>query len=225
MKLIPSMDLKALNLQSEMNEFSRKVKEETLVRSLFVSFKPQIKGHPKKEYLRCKLIRGHKRANRKIKKGKLLYNNMRALSTNAKNNWESLSEVYHKNPEVLDSVSKTMFEPIKFKSKAKPTAETSRSFNTDFCRRYFRDPITRESFFYFVEYLFCDLCPFELSKALGFSCCRNPKHTLECAYKWLLMKRYANQVIIQDLKLEPWLPESLLQLPGLIEYLELKVEV
>ena len=221
MKEIVSIDLKALDLQAQMDEFSRKVKEETLVRSLFISFKHQIKGHPKKEYLRCKLIRGHKRANRKIKKGKYLYNNMLELTEKEHKSWESLKEVYQKNPEALDAVSKTMFEPIKFKSKAKPTSETSRSFNTDFCRRYFRDPAVRESFYYYIEFTFSELCPDDLSKALGFICCQNEKHSSECAYKWLLMKRYANQIIIQDLKLEPWFPTTYSLLPSLEYFSEL----
>ena len=220
MKFLPSIDLKALNLQADMSEFSRKVKEETLIRSLFTSFKPQIKGHPKKEYLRCKLIRGHKRANRKIRKGKLLYNNMKDLSEKAINNWQHLVEVDQRSPEVHDGVSRTMFEPVKFKAKSRASSEISRSFNTDFCRRYFTDVETRESFFYFVEYLFSDLCPYELSKSLGFSCCRNPTHSLDCAYKWLLMKRYSSEIIMQDLKLEPWFPQYNCSLPSLDEYLD-----
>lgn len=221
MKQISSIDLKVLNLQSQMNEFSRRVKEETLIRSLFNSFKPQIKGHPKKEYLRCKLIRGHKRANRKIKKGKLLYNNQKDLSENALRNWKCISNVYSKYPAILDIVSRTVFEPIKFKSRSKLPIETSRSFNTDFCRRYFNESAVRESFFYYVEFIFSDLDPTELSKSLGFACCRNEKHTMDCAYKWLLMKRYSNQIILQDLKLEPWFPENEnISLPQLGSFLE-----
>jgi hypothetical protein len=219
MKEIVSIDLKALDLQSQMNEFSRKVKEETLIRSLFISFKPQIKGHPKKEYLRCKLIRGHKRANRKIKKGKLLYNNQKEMSERGKQNWQSLINVYSKHPNALDSVSRTLFEPIKFKTKSKPTIETSRSFNTDFCKRYFAEVGVRESYYYYIEYIFSDLDPEDLSKYLGFTCCADQKHSLECAYKWLLMKRYANQIIIQDLRLEPWFPESFDLLPPIEEFL------
>ena len=220
MKDLVSIDLKALDLQAQMDEFSRKVKEETLVRSLFISFKHQIKGHPKKEYLRCKLIRGHKRANRKIKKGKYLYNKMKELTEKEKMNWQCLVEVYQRNSEVLDNVSKTMFEPIKFKSKARPTSETSRSFNTDFCQRYFREAAVRESFYYFVEFTFCELSPQDLAKTLGFSCCLSEKHNFDCAYKWVLMKRYANQIIIQDIKLEPWFPTIFHPLPNLECFLE-----
>ncbi|OMJ85126.1 hypothetical protein SteCoe_13591 [Stentor coeruleus] len=209
MKKIVSIDLKVLDLQSQTDEFSRKVKVETLIRSLFISFKPQIKWHPKKEYLRCKLIRGHKRANRKIKKGKLLYNNQKEMSEAAKFNWQNLSKAYLKFQSVLDSVSRTLFEPIKFKAnKTKITTESSKSFNVDFCKRYFTEPGVRESYYYFIEYLFSDLNPDYLSKYLGFTCCQTNFHTLECAYKWLLMKRYANEIIIEDLQFEPWFPQE-----------------
>ena len=221
MKEIVSIDLRALDLQSQCYEFSRRVKDETLIRSLFKSFKTQIKGHPKKEYLRCKLIRGHKRANRKIKKGKFLYNNQRDLSEKAATNWQKLSNCYFKYPAELDLVSKTLFEPIKHKSKAKTNSETSRSFNTDFCWRYFKEEAVRESFYYYVEFIFSDLDPIELSKFLGFACCQQENHSMECAYKWLLMKRYSNQIIIQDLKLDPWFPSTYGILPPLDSFLEL----
>jgi hypothetical protein len=215
MKEIISIDLKSLDLQSQVSEFSRKVKEETLIRSLFSSFKPQIKGHPKKEYLRCKLIRSHKRANRKIKKGKFLYNCIKEMSYKAKSNWQDLAQTYHRHPAALDAVARTVFEPVKFKARAKPSSETSRSFNTEFCQKYFANEAVRESFYYFVEYIFSDLNPNELAKVFGFTCCEEEEHQVDCAYRWLLMKRYANQLIIEDLGLSAWVPTGFRMQPGL----------
>lgn len=224
MKRIQSIDIKCLNLQTQIQEFSRKVKDETLIRSLFTSFKHQIKGHPKKEYLRCKLIRFHKRANRKIKFGKKLYNSIHKMSETSKINWDKLSDVYFRNAEALDDISLTVFEPIKFKPKAKPTCLSSRSFNTDFCKKYFFSEQARESFYYFVEYLFSDLDPNMLSKSLGFTCCDQEKHQLDCAYKWLLMKRYANYFLVEDLKMKAWFPSDAGVLPP-IEHFCFKDEV
>lgn len=215
MKYIQSIDVKCLNLQSQIPEFTRKVKDETLIRSLFSSFKHQIKGHPKKEYLRCKLIRFHKRANRKIKHGKKMYNNVHTMSERANFNWNKLSEVYHQYASVLDNVSLTYFEPKKFKPKARPTCLANRSFNTEFCVKYFTSQETRESFFYFVEYMFSDLDPEILSKTFGFKCCSGAEHQLECAYKWLLLKRYSNYFLVEDLKLEAWFPKESGVLPPL----------
>jgi hypothetical protein len=218
MKQIPSIDIKSLNLSQQMREFTRKVKEETLIRTLFHSFKHQIKGHPKKEYLRCKLIRFHKRANRKLKKGKKLYNNFIELSENSELNWQKLLDCYNQHSAVLDQVSSTFFEPIKFRKNAKPTCLKNRSFNSEFCIKYFEKSGVRESFYYFVEYLFSDIQPQVLAKVFGFSCCESEEHDLECAHKWLLMKRNASQFIVGDLGFKPWMPETCGNLPSLSIY-------
>ena len=218
MKTVPSIDIKCLYLKQQMKEFSRKVKEETLIRTLFTSFKHQIRGHPKKEYLRCKLIRFHKRANRKLKKGKKLYNNFIELSDNSESNWQQLLDCYKKHSNILDYVSSTVFEPVKFKPNAKPTCLKNRSFNSEFCLKYFENEGVRESFYYFAEYVFSDIHPEALSKVFGFSCCGKVKHDLGCAFKWLLLKRYANRFLIEDLDFKPWFPETGVNLPSLSIY-------
>lgn len=63
----------------------RKPSYDTWVRSLFVRNK--IRNHPKKEYIRCQLIRGHKRINRNILKGK---NPNKTINTLNHSNKESI---------------------------------------------------------------------------------------------------------------------------------------
>lgn len=49
-------------------QLGRKNNPEADILSQFYTLRGSTTGQPKKEYLRCKLIRGHKRANRQIEK-------------------------------------------------------------------------------------------------------------------------------------------------------------
>ncbi|CAG9311221.1 unnamed protein product [Blepharisma stoltei] len=168
--------------------------------------------HPKKEYIRCKLIRGHKRANRQIQENVLPNKTIHRFNPNDTESasiWETLKEVYARNQEVLRDLSLTENGPqTDGKSKRLPSNDP-KSFNTTFCANYFKEQATRESFFYYTELLFCNFEPKILIEKFEIWCCpEGSKHDFMCDRKWSLLKRYINDLMIEDLKADPWFPTN-----------------
>jgi len=168
--------------------------------------------HPKKEYIRCKLIRGHKRANRQIQENVLPNKTIHRFEPNDTESvyfWQTLKDIYARNQEVLRDLSLTENGPqTDGKSKRKPSNDP-KSFNTKFCANYFKEQATRESFFYYTELLFCNFEPKILIEKFEIWCCpEGSKHDFMCDRKWSLLKRYINDLMIEDLNAEPWFPSG-----------------
>ncbi|CAG9313287.1 unnamed protein product [Blepharisma stoltei] len=187
----------------------RKINSDTEILSHFYTFRGSSIGQPKKEYLRCKLIRGHKRANRQIEKNLIpikSFNSYNCNNPQSINLWNKLSEIYHKYLFILKDLSKTE-NTIKNKNKLK-APKLAKSFNANFCMEYFYKSEVRESFYYYVEYLFSDFEPEALCKKFNFNCCKGKKHKEMCYEKWERVKQYINSDMISELKLDPWFPNS-----------------
>ncbi|CAG9311220.1 unnamed protein product [Blepharisma stoltei] len=155
--------------------------------------------YPKKEYLRCKLIRLHKKVNRQIQQGKNPFefvSNDESLEI-----WKKLKEIYESSRNLFCNLSATNNEP-QYHGKHK-------SFNNEFCAGYFKEQVTRESFYYFTELLFCKFEPTVLIKSFQLWCCPNEnEHNLLCSEKWYLLKKWINNLMIADLGVEPWFPKG-----------------
>jgi hypothetical protein len=185
---------------------SKAKKSKNEIRALS-SFKKDLKA-PKKEYIRCKLIRGHKRAIRQAIK--------KIHPTKTIHRVDELSEVEHKswtkfclhvldNKAELIEKSKTENGPkTDGASKRKQnivSLESQKSFNDDFCREYFSDNLTIESFGLYVDIIFANLDPENLIARFEFNCCdkKNITHTIECDIKWEILKKYLQLDMISDL--------------------------
>ena len=197
----------------------RKANKDTLLRSLFFSTKRK-KMPPKKEYLRCKLIRGHKRANRQIEKSikptKTLHK-FNPENPKAQSYWKKLTEIYFQNYETLGNTSLTISGP-RTDGKHKRQYESSymhNSFNEKFCQQYFKEVAVRKSFYYYVKLVFSEFNPETLCEKFEFRCCAG-EHFGECYQKWKGMKLYILNDMIRDLGWEPWSPKletNLLETP------------
>ncbi|CAG9325543.1 unnamed protein product [Blepharisma stoltei] len=199
--------LRAFNSSS-----GRKISLNSKIKNCFYNPKNSMIAPPKKEYLRCRVIRGHKRAIRQIKKSAIPIRTLNAFdpeNPTALRIWRILSDVYIKHEEELSKFSQTESGPkTDGKSKRQGKVENlAKSFNYEFCRDYFTPLGVRESFYYYVELLFVDLNPKSLCEKFDFNCCKSP-HSHECLEKWLLMKKYISQYMIQELGLEPFMPAS-----------------
>ncbi|CAG9322487.1 unnamed protein product [Blepharisma stoltei] len=214
MKFMQSMDnILVSQLQSYGPYSGRKSKLEAKIKNCFYNAKRASTTPPKKEYLRCRIIRGHKRILRQIKNQKIptrTINSFDPKNPTAMKIWMKLTKVFHKHEEVLFQISKTENGPktdgkSKRKEKFKATAN---SFNSGFCKEYFTPYGVRESYYYYVELLFVDLNPRILCDKFEFNCCRG-NHDFQCLEKWLLMKKYISHYMIEELGLEPFFPKSL----------------
>ncbi|OMJ74524.1 hypothetical protein SteCoe_26526 [Stentor coeruleus] len=165
---------------------------------------------PKKEYVRCKLIRGHKRAVRQILSNlipKTTIHKFNATDIKAHSLWLLIQQIVSRNLSTFQGLSKTESGPIT-DGRAKRTNESmkkcEKSFNAAFCRAYFANNDVRESFCHYLNLIFVEFDPVILSQKFEFSCCRNQKHTVDCLQKWSDLQRYLKTDMLKELDCEPF---------------------
>ena len=210
MKLLDSIDHNSFGLSSAKYISRRKIKAESKIRSLF--FSVGARNFPKKEYIRCKLIRGHKRALRSILEKiemKDETENSNEFSSSKLYYWGLIVESFYKNQEYFKDIIPVEVGPINelMKRKHMKTDHLKRSFNSEFCRDYLAKLETRESYSYYIEYLFSEIDCERLIKIFGFRCCQKEHHRGSCNLKWVVLKKYCSQTILEDIKIVPYEPK------------------
>ena len=137
---------------------------------------------PKKDYMRCKMIRGHKRATRQLLKGiipKKTYlhrfdiDDMRSLKI-----WLEIKSIVEKNLQVFTKISKTISGPKTGKNSEAESIE--KSFNLSFCFNYFSDENIRLSYYYYIQLIFSNFDLNVLCDKFQFKCCLKNRHNIEC---------------------------------------------
>jgi hypothetical protein len=177
----------------------------------FDSNKKASQKPPKKEYLRCKLIRGHKRAIRQIISGmipKATINKFETKDLKAYSTWVLLKKIVLANREIFSTLSKTEAGPLtdgRAKRLPRPETNSPKSFNFNFSKNYFSIPTARESFFTYINLIFVNFNPEALCKKFDFYCCRFEIHNIECMEKWNELYKYITQDMLEELSLEPFI--------------------
>ena len=194
------------NLQT-INSNPRKIKAETKIRSQFIS--TGFRKFPKKEYIRCKLIRGHKRILREIMENEEYIKHV--METNDSQSckqvyWSLLVNSFIKYKKILVELIPVVVGPVNeiMKKKKMKIDHLKRSFNAEFCKEYMKRTETRESYHYYVEFIFSDMNCAKLIKKFGFKCCNNEDHNYSCIMKWLLLKKFCGQMILEELDIVPY---------------------
>ncbi|CAG9324002.1 unnamed protein product [Blepharisma stoltei] len=187
-------------------------KREALMLQLFRRNKKEMP--PKKEYLRCRLIRGQKRFIRKsLKKMAPLKGFDRVLLENSKSKsaYESSLEVCNRDREEMERISDTMNGPKtdgkSKRSKKSGHEEPQNSFNDTFCQNYFEDSNIKEHFYYYNEILFADFESKSLCERFDFKCCEG-EHKDSCKSKWKLMKIFTSYYMLKIIGVDPWFPKG-----------------
>ncbi|OMJ82617.1 hypothetical protein SteCoe_16666 [Stentor coeruleus] len=152
---------------------------------------------PKKEYVRIKLLRGHKRATR-FALNKDVFPRTTIIRVDTKNDeqkakWNVFKFFTVQNKHFFEVVSKTDKGPLtdgEAKNKKqhgehfRNVLKIERTFNNKFCSRYFADIRVRRSFSYYIEIIFKS-SPEELCKKFNFRCCTGSlTHGNICKEKW-----------------------------------------
>ncbi|CAG9309978.1 unnamed protein product [Blepharisma stoltei] len=169
------------------------------------------RGKFKKDYLRCKLIRGHKRLMRQMKVGRVPKKGLNCYDetlSSSQELFQRLKDCYNEDKPKFNKISKTENGPITDGNDKNPNSRSVNSFNKGFCKGYFEDPIVRRSYYYYTEYLFSNLDPEVLCKKFEINCCESEQHECYCSLKWTIMKTYISQSLIKEIDLEPWKPEN-----------------
>ncbi|OMJ70277.1 hypothetical protein SteCoe_31789 [Stentor coeruleus] len=195
---------------SEESHLSQK-KQETLTQSIpkalkkFTAvdkfFKPikskkpqyQIKtSSPKKEYIRCKLIRGTKKSIRILNKSSFpnKLGNFESISSQTLINWNAMMNYFIENKHVLKEFSSTQ-DKI-------PDKET-RSYNLKFCKMFFERLEVREAFQLYIEFLFSDYDYLRLCREFNFQCCRTLRHTQQCGKRWEELKHFILNDMMEEI--------------------------
>lgn len=185
-------------------------RNESKVLTLFDTKRKSSPQTPKKEYVRCKLIRGHKRAIRQILKNiipKTTIHKFSATDIKAHNLWLLIQQIVIKNIPTFAGLSKTESGPItdgRAKRSNESLKKCEKSFNAAFCKAYFSNQDVRESFSHYLNLIFVDFDPNILTKKFEFSCCRNDKHTVECLEKWCELQKYLKNEMLKELDCDPF---------------------
>ena len=167
--------------------------------------------HPKMEYYRIKLLRGQKRAIRGVyanRVPKTTINEVDMSNEEQATAWNVFC-AYTLNQKVhLNRICSPASGPLtdgeshhqanhgkEFKKLLSNSNE--RTFNNNFCSRYFQDIATRDSFIFYIDVLFMGRTPQMLCKKFNFKCCNNSIHDDLCIEKWNNLKEYTKSILIR----------------------------
>ena len=220
------------SMETQENEF-RKVqgRNDIKVLSAFDTGRKSVHKSPKKEYLRCKLVRGHKRAIRQILSNiipKTTIHKFNSTDVKAHSLWTLMIKIINKDSSLFTNMSRTESGPItdgRAKRSAESMQNSEKSFNAAFCKVYFSNVNVRESFFQYINLIFVDFDPATLCKKFDFMCCRGNTHSVQCMEKWGELYRYITHDMIEELSCEPFVAyHQFVKLPDFRTFTDFEVE-
>jgi hypothetical protein len=160
------------------------------------------------EVIKSKLIRGHKKAIRQAFKRTPPIGTLHAIDLLSEIEYEPWKKfclhVLDHKAELIEK-SKTENGPktdgASKRKKNIVSLELQKSFNNDFCREYFSDNVTIESFKLYVDIIFANFDPENLIARFELDCCnrKNIKHPIECYIKWETLQKYLKFDMLSDL--------------------------
>lgn len=151
----------------------RKVCEDSLILNQFWNKRG---NYPKKEYIRCQLIRGHKRIIRNLLMNVIPNRtlNQFMVSKESSETWNRLKFAVLSHQEKLKILSQTIVGPLteaQSKRKSEEKQGLSKSFNNNYCKQYFSTPEIKETFQKYIDYLFYGATLDDLCKKFRIRCC------------------------------------------------------
>ncbi|OMJ67709.1 hypothetical protein SteCoe_35056 [Stentor coeruleus] len=153
----------------------RKITKSTEILSQFLD--NSLNKAPRKEYVRCCLLR------RLVKMIRLVLNNKIKLALHS-STIEILNFIESNKEELKHIINKENlpFEENKVNVKFK-------SYSDGYCRQFFSNTVAREIYKLYIEYLFSGQTLEQRSKDLGLYCCRKgTEENAECKEKWEKLK-------------------------------------
>ncbi|OMJ86249.1 hypothetical protein SteCoe_12314 [Stentor coeruleus] len=146
---------------------------------------------PKKEYIRTKLIRGHKRAIRQAITNQFPKKTIHKVDELNKIQYDSW-EIFKNNaiklcPQIIE-LSKTENGPLTDGKNRRLLEKTKdfhyKTWNDYFVKDYFSNQYIRESFKLYIDVIFAVMDCDDLCTRFGFNCCQSEKHLTCCIEAW-----------------------------------------
>ncbi|OMJ84884.1 hypothetical protein SteCoe_13945 [Stentor coeruleus] len=171
-------------------------------------------GYPKKEYVRCKIIRGQKRAIRHALKNNIPTKTIHKVNKENEdeiNAWDVFAKHTIDNSEFFKEISKTEKGPKTDGAARRDSncisCDIQKSFNDVFCAQYFNNDLVVENYKFYLDVIFSYMVPENLINRFDFSCCKlgNSKHSSVCLLKWENLRNYLKEGMLKDLM---WNPEN-----------------
>lgn len=202
--ILRSLDIQPLETNQTQKQRKVRVRSRSQSEKLSLGmFRDKNGFFPKKEYLRCKVIRAYKRAIRQAIEKKIPKNKLHEViisNLESRKAWERFCEHCESDKEYFGEISKTEKGP-KTDGKSKRVEEsTSKSFNDTYCADFFRPPKVREFYQLFLGVVFSVPTCKILSKKFELSHCQ--KICIDCHRKWDILKKYLQKDMFVDLGLE-----------------------
>jgi hypothetical protein len=162
-------------------------------------------GHPKKEYFRCQHIRALKKSLRQLETSKIPGTSIHRVNKHnafQMEKWGRMREFYFAHREELKAISDTAAGPTTDgKKKRGRDSNDPKSFNNEYCRKFFEPLVVRT-----YNTLFCELVyegnePVDMCGKMKARCCENPIHTDGCQSIWIRVYIYAKEEMLEELGL------------------------
>jgi hypothetical protein len=146
---------------------------------------------PKKEYIRTKLIRGHKRAIRQAITNqfpKKTIHKVDELNKTQNDSWEKFKKLVTEADPQIVKLSKTENGPLTDGKNRRllenPNNLSCKTWNDDSVKVYFSNQCIRDSFKLYIDVIFAIMDCDELCCRFGFSCCQSKTHLARCTEAW-----------------------------------------
>ena len=128
---------------------------------------------PKKEYVRCGLIRAHRKA-------------IRQQTSKRPDDCSEIQQEYWK----AFRLASQSLQTVELTRPGQASSAGYRSFSNSFCQSYFKSEAVRLSYALFIEYLFAHKELSTLCRLFHISCCSG-LHSIACATQWSTFKTYS----------------------------------
>ena len=156
----------------------------------------------KKENLRTKVIRAHKKCLREMmnlmhcenprpKKSRRVLTFFHEVNSPERyEKWLAMLQLCRNNPAHFAKICQTINGPLNDKSTQSKASDKFLCYNNAYCVDYFKTTLTRESFLAFLELVFEDRSEEELCTVFGGRCCPSGKHSATCSINWCKLKMF-----------------------------------
>jgi hypothetical protein len=214
----PSFDMSRVSAEKERDEEPakpmgrRKIKKDGSNPLVRLVQKKNPSKAPKLEYYHTMIIRGFKKAVR------IATSNKHALptggifkglfkDTEALTKWGEFKEFVLRNEE-LKPASATDTGPATDGQSRRPADEAPehRTYNKECIRQHFTSEAVREAHYFFIEMLFAGSAD-QRCEGMKIKCHQRGQHTDECEEKWMSLKTYTQEGMVEEVGWDPFIPQ------------------
>ncbi|OMJ95682.1 hypothetical protein SteCoe_933 [Stentor coeruleus] len=169
----------------------------------FDLFKDKNNRQPKKEYVRCGIVRAFKRGMREALEGKTPKSKLhQVIKQNPKSvaAWEVFKQECIDNRHTVFEISKTEEGPNTDGKSKRTKSSESNSYNDTFCKNFFESPLVLNLYQLYCKVVFSvKTCKDLRSKFAIIPKKHDDKNCTNCERPWTLFRRYVTLSMLEDI--------------------------